>query len=160
MPRKWESSRSTTRHIKAIDHQVGHVNLMRHQRTDLPPSKSKWKQHSHKQRSKSQKRYSNEHKNQRPPFKNLIQAQPHKRRDRCSKCGDPKHVEDFKCPARKCQCKTCNKYVHFPNLCYKKQSSFKSRNPKAYQLQAGVVYVQEDSICSQPSDLTSSNESL
>ena len=36
------------------------VNLMRHQRRDLPPSKSKGKQHSHKSRSKSQKSYSNE----------------------------------------------------------------------------------------------------
>ena len=33
-----------------------------------------------------------------------------------------------------------------------------SGNPKAHQLQAGMVYAQEDSICSQSSDLTSSNE--
>ena len=57
-----QSSKSTTRHIKAVasDSQAAEVNLMRHQRTDLPPSKSNWKQHSHKHRSKSQKRYSNE----------------------------------------------------------------------------------------------------
>ena len=59
------------------------------------------------------------------------------KRDRYSKCGDPKHVEGFKCPARKFQCKTCNKYGHFTSLCYKKQSSFKSRNPKMHQLQVG-----------------------
>ena len=156
-----ESSKSTARHIKAIvsDPQMAQVNLIRHQRTDLPPSKSKWKQHSHKQRSMSQKRYSNEHKNQRSPFKKFDPSQVHKRRDRCSKCGDSKHVEGFKCPARKFQCKTYNKYSHFTSLCYKNQSSFKSTNPKAHQLQAGVVYVQEDSICGQSSDLTSSNES-
>ena len=41
------------------------------------------------------------------------------------------------------------------SLCYKKKISFRSRNPKVHQLQVGVVYVQEDSICSQSSDLTS-----
>ena len=87
---------------------------MRHQRTDLPPSKSEWKQHSHKHRSKSQKRYSNEHKNQRPPFKKFDPSQAHKRRDICSKCGDSKHVDSFKCPARKFQCKTCKNMVILP----------------------------------------------
>ena len=52
------------------------------------------------------------------------------------------------------------KYGHFISLCYKKEISFKSRNPKAHQLQAGVVYVQEDSICSQSSDLTFIDESF
>ena len=133
---------------------------MRHQRTDLPPSKAKWKQHSHKSRSKSHKGYSSEHKNPRPPVKKLDPSQAHKRRDRCSKCGDSKHVEGFKCPGRKFQCKTCNKYGHFSSLCDKKQSSFKSRNPKAHQLQVGVVCVQEDSMCSLSSDLTSSDKSF
>ena len=58
------------------------------------------------------------------------------------------------------QCKTCNKYGHFTSFCYKQQSSFKSRNPQAHQLQAEVVYVQENSICGQSSDLTSCNESF
>ena len=46
----------------------------------------------------------------------------------------------------------------FTSLCYKKPVSFKSRTPKAHQLQAGQVYMQEDSICGQSDDLTSSNE--
>ena len=68
LSKKMESSKSTTRHIKQVasDSQVTQVNLMMHQRTDLPPSRSKWKQHSHKSRSKSQKRYSSEDKNQGP----------------------------------------------------------------------------------------------
>ena len=133
---------------------------MRYQRTNHPQSKAKQTQHSHKSRSKSNKRYSSEHKNQSPPFKKFDPSQAPKRRDRCSKCGDSKHVEGFKCPSRKFQCKTCNKYGHFSSLCYKKQSSFKSRNPKSHQLQVGVVYAQEDSIYGQSSDLTSSNESF
>ena len=58
----------------------------------------------------------------------------------------------------KFQSKTCNKYGHFTSLCYKMLSSFKSRNPEAHQLQVGSVYTQENSICSQSSDLTSSDE--
>ena len=54
--RKMESSKSTTRHIRAVasDPKVALVNLMRHQRTDLPPRKSKWKQHSHKSKIKEE----------------------------------------------------------------------------------------------------------
>ena len=55
------------------------------------------------------------------------------------------------------QCKTCHK---FTRLCYKKKVSFMSRTPKAHQLQAAQVYMQEDSICSQSGDLTSSNGSF
>ena len=116
--------------------------------------------HSHKSRLRSHKRHSSEHKNQRPAFMKFDPSQAYRRIDRCSKCGDSKHVEGFQCPARKFQCKTCYRYGHFSSLCYKKQSSFKSRNPKAHQLQAGVVYAQEDSICVQSSDLTSSDESF
>ena len=134
---------------------------MRHQRTDLPPRNAKSKQKSHKSKSKSHKRYLGEHTNQRPPHKPRFDpSQAHQRRDRCSMCGDSKHVEGFKCPARKFQCETCNKYGHFTSLCFKKKISFKSRNPKAHQLQVGVVYAQEDFICRQSSDLTSSDESL
>ena len=74
LARKMESSKSTARHIKQVasDPNVAQVNLMRHQRTDLPPSKSKQKQHSHKFRSE---RYSSEYKNQGPlNKKKLIQV--------------------------------------------------------------------------------------
>ena len=52
--KKMESSKSTTKNIKQVasDPQAAQINLMRHQRTS---SKSKWKQHSHKSRSKSHK---------------------------------------------------------------------------------------------------------
>ena len=134
---------------------------MRHQRTDLPLSKSKWKQHSFKSRLKSQKRYSSEHNNQGQPYKKRFHPnKAHQRKDRCSKCGDSKHLVGFKCPERKFQYKTCSKYGHFTSLCYKKKVSFKPKTPKVHQLQVGVVYMQEDSICGVSGDLTSSNESL
>ena len=99
--------------------------------------------------------------NQRPPLKPRCDlSQAHQRRNRCSKCGYSKHVEDFECLQEMFQCKTCSRYGHFTSLCYKKKMSFTPRNPKAHQLQVGVVYAQEDSICSQSSDLTSSDESF
>ena len=54
LAKKMESSESAARHIKAVasDPQMTQVNLMKHQRTDLPSSKSKWKQHFHKHKSK------------------------------------------------------------------------------------------------------------
>ena len=57
------------------DPQAAQVNLLREQRTDFQPSKVNCKQHSHKPRSKGHKRYSNEHKNEGPPYKkDLIQT--------------------------------------------------------------------------------------
>ena len=56
--------------------------------------------------------------------------------------------------------KTCNKYGDFTSFCYKKKVSFKFRMPKVHQLQAGVVYMQDNSIHGLSGDLTSSNESL
>ena len=84
LAKKMESSKSTARHIKQVasDPQVAQVNLMRHQRKDLPSSKNKQKQHTHKSRSTSQKRYSSEHKNQGPPYKKRFNPnQAHQRRD-------------------------------------------------------------------------------
>ena len=119
---------------------------MKHQRTDLPPSKNKNKSKSFKSRQKTSKRYSREHKQVPPSKKKFDPQQAQKRKDICSKCGDSNHVEGFKCPAKKFQCKTCNKYGHVTSLCYKKSVSFKSRTPKVHQLQALVVYMQENSI--------------
>ena len=66
----------------------------------------------------------------------------------------------FQVSCKMFQCKTCNKYGHFITLCYKKKVSFKSQTLKVHQLQAGQMYTQEDSICGQSGDLTSSNESF
>ena len=59
LAKKMGSSKSTARHIRQAtsDSQVAHFNLMRHQRTDLPPSKAKWKQKLQTFRSKHPKRY-------------------------------------------------------------------------------------------------------
>ena len=47
-------------------------------------------------------------------------------------------------------CKACHKFGNFTTLCYqKKQAPFKSRRPKAHQLQARAVYVHRNAICGQ-----------
>ena len=144
LAKKMESSTSTTRHIKEVaSHpQAAQVNLMRHQRTDLPASKSRWKYQSPKFRSKGQKRYSSEHKNEQPPYKKKIDpSQANQRRERCFKCGDSKHIEGFNCPAGKYQCRNYMKYGHFTSLCYRRSESSKFRTHQAHQLQAGLLYM-------------------
>ena len=70
-------------------------------------------------------------------------------------------MEGFQCPVKKFQCKACHKFVHFASLCYQmKQAPFKSKRPKAHQLQAGTVYVQERTICSHFEDYSSSDNSF
>ena len=62
----------------------------------------------------------------------LILGNLHKNRNRCST-----HVEGFQCSVKKFQYKACHKFGHFTSHCYqKKQAPFKSRRPKAHQLQA------------------------
>ena len=39
--------------------------------------------------------------------------------DRCSKCGDSRHVEGLMCPDKKYQCKSYHKYGHLTSLCLK-----------------------------------------
>ena len=164
LAKRMETSKATAYHTKQVasDPQVAQVSLMRHQRTDLPPSKHKKKSQSFKSRPQSHKRYLGEHnQHQVLPYKKKFDPkQVHSRKDRCSMCRDSKHVEGFKCPARKFQCKTCNKYENFTSLCYKKSVSFKSRTPKVHQLQAGQMYMQEDSICGQSGDLPSRDDSI
>ena len=72
------------------------------------------------------------------------------------KCGDSAHLVGFQCLAKKFQCKACHKFGQFTSLCYQinqqKQVSHRSRKPKAHQLKAGALYVQENSISGQSED--------
>ena len=95
-----------------------------------------------------------------PPYRRKFDPkQAHRSKDWCSKCGDSRHVEGFKCPAKKYQCKSCHKKGHFTNLCLKKQVPFKPKAPKGHQLQAEEVCTHEDSLCGQSEELTLTNES-
>ena len=83
----------------------------------------------------------------------------HKYKDRCPKRGDSAHLEGFQCPAKKFQSKACHKFGHFTSFYYQKnqqkQAPYKSRKPKAHQLKAGALYVQDNCISSQSEDSSS-----
>ena len=125
---------------------------------DRPPTKQELRK-AFQSRTPSHKHHTGEH--QVPPYKRKFDPkQAHTSKERCSKCGDSRHIEGSKCPAKKYQCKSCHKYGHFCSLCFKIQVLFKSRVPKVHQLQAEEVHMQDESICSQSEDFTSSDDSF
>ena len=142
LAKKLGSSKSTAKHIKQVSSelQVKQVNLLRHQRTELPPSKSQRKQRkSFRSKQANHKYQQKDEQDERVPqayrrFKQVHTSQE----DRCSKCGDTLHIEGFKCPASRHQCKYCHKFAHFSYLCFKKKQEYgykrSSRSPKAHQL--------------------------
>ena len=137
LAKKIESLKAIARHIKAVasDPQVAQVNLIKHERTSCQASPSR----NNILTSLTQRRGTQVNTRVKDhPLSSLIQVKHI--RDRCSKHGNSKHAEGLKCPARKFQCKTYNKYGHFTSLCYKKQLPLQSRNPKTHQMQVGVVY--------------------
>ena len=70
LAKEMEASKATARHLKQVvsDPQAAQINLMRHQRTDLPPSKHQRK--AFKSRPPSHKCYTNEE--QVPPYKRSL----------------------------------------------------------------------------------------
>ena len=149
MAKKLKSSQSTARHIKKMSRepQATQINLLRHQRTELPPTKSQRKQNKRfKQRQPPNKKYPEDQYRERKPqtkerfYKN---SQEHtSSENRCTKCGDSSHIEGFRCPASRFQCKYCHKYGHFSKLCFKENGSEHKKNirrPKAHQLMVGTA---------------------
>ena len=100
LAKKMEASKATVYHIEQVASypQVTQINLMRHQWTDLPPSKSKRK--ALKSRWPSHKHHNSEQ--QVPTYKRKFDPkQAHTSKERCSKCGNFRHIEGFKCPVKK-----------------------------------------------------------
>ena len=144
MAKKLESSQVTAKHIKKVtrEPEAVQVNLLRHQRTELIPIKFQRKQN---------KRY----KSRQPTNKNYQEHTSFE--DRCSKCGDTQHIEGFRCPASRYQCKHCHKFGHFSKLCYKKEESEYKKNtrkPKSHQLMVGRA----SAVCGQSDASYSSSE--
>ena len=107
LAKKMEASKATVCHIKQIasDPQVAQISLMRHQWTDLRPSKHKRK--VFRSRPTSHKHHTSDQ--QVLPYKRMFDPkQAHTSKERCLKCGDSRHVEGFKCPVKKYQCKSCH----------------------------------------------------
>ena len=154
------------RHIKQVsgEPQATQINLLRHQRTELPQNRYKKKRSHTKPRLGNNKPHGHEqyqgqipHKNKgdhKPPTSNRLI--PSNNFNRFSKCGDTTHCEGFTCLAKKYQCKACHKVGHFTSQCFqrKQHSQYKYRCPKA---QANEIY---DSPDSYPSDVSSSKDSF
>ena len=149
MAKKLESSQSTARYIKKMssEPQGTQIHLLRHQRTELPPTKFQRKQNkSFKQRQPTNKKYQEDQYRERKPqakerfYKNTLK---HTRSEnKCTKCGDSPHIEGFRCPVSRFQCKHCHKYGHFSKLCFKKNGSENKQNirrTKAHQLMVGTA---------------------
>ena len=159
--KKFESSKATVHHIKRVagDQHATQINLMRHQRTEFPTNRHKKRRPTGK--PKLQKTPESPVTNQ---VKKLYDSRKtHKMPDHYNKCSDSIHAQGFQCPAKKFQCKVCNKCGHFSNLCYQKktQAHHKNscRNPEAHQLHAGPMYMKDSSSHSHSED-SSSDESF
>ena len=129
----------------ARDPKAVQVNLLRHQHTEIPPSKSKKKNKASKFRQEANKFYDEK---PRKLQENRRFDHEHTRQDRCSKCDDTPHVEGFRCPASRYKCKNCHKVGHLSSLCFKKkESEYKrdSRQPRGQQLKVGRASVQSSS---------------
>ena len=175
LAKKMESFKATAKHIKQVasDLQATQIHLMCHQHTELAPSKIQRKQKKSfmSRQATSKQHYHEDKQSERMPevhrrFNNNLQAHigqeryPSQRdtnQDRGNKCGNSQHVEGFRCPDIRYQCKNCHKFGHFSSLCYKKNGykrSLQPRSPKAHQLKIGSVCMQ-DSLCGQFEDNSS-----
>ena len=170
LAKKLESSEATTGHKKQVsgEPQATQINLLRHQRTKLPQNRYKKKRSHTKPKLGNNKPCGHEHYQGQIPHRNKgdHKPQPSNRPapsnnfNRYSKCKDTTHSERFTCPAKKkYQCKACHNFGHFTSQCFqrKQHSQYKSRWPKAHQIQADKIY---DSPDSYPSEVSSSEDSF
>ena len=148
LAKKFESSKTAVHHIKQVagDPQETQINLVRHQRIELPRNR-----HNKKRRpTGKQKPYKIPESQATNQVKIPYDSRKiHKIPDCCNQCGDSIHAQGFQCLAKKYQCKVCNKYGHFSSLCYQKKTQVhhknSHRNPKAHQLHAGPMYAHDSS---------------
>ena len=156
-----ESSKATARHIQQVagDPQAAQITLMHHQHTEL--SNGKHKKMKPMARLKQVHHKNIEHQQSSQYKKSFDPKLVHKSKDRCNKCGDSAHLEGFQCPVKKFQCKSCHKFGHYTSLCFQrvqhKQAPYKSWKPKAHQLEAGTIYVQDSVTGSQSEDSSTDN---
>ena len=115
MAKKLESLQATAKHMRQVtkDPQTTQGNLLRHQRTELPPSKFQRKQNKMcRSRQAPNKHYQEDtYKERMPQANGRFHKNPQecKRRsdheptrpDRYTKCGDSLHSKGFRCSASK-----------------------------------------------------------
>ena len=171
LAKKYESSKATVRHIKQVSGQpqASQINLLHHQRPELPQCRYKKKRSHAKPRlaNGNSKPAGNDHYHGQPHFmikgdhKLPMQNQmsPSIISYRCPKCGDMAHHDGFTCPAKKYQCKACHKFGHFTSQCFQRKQNpqHRFRQPKAHQLQVNESY---NHLENYSSDLSSSKDSI
>ena len=88
-----ESSKATVRHIKQVasDPQAAQINLMRHQCTDLPPSKNKKRIPFVNPRPPSHMKDTSDRQSHYK--KTFDDMNVYKNKERCEKCGDSNHIK-------------------------------------------------------------------
>ena len=104
LAKELESFKATACHIKQVagDPQAAQINLLRHQRTELPAGKYKKKRAPMKPKPSGKKNQGHEgYHSQVQPKKRFDTKGVHSDKSRCSKCGDSVHIEGFQCPAKK-----------------------------------------------------------
>ena len=161
LAKKLESSKATACHIKQVagNLQAAQINLLRHQRTEIPAGKYKKKRPTMKPKQSSHKHQGNVGYHPQAQPENRFETKGvHEDKSRCSKSDDSLNVQGFQCPAKKYQCKASHKSGHFTSMCYqKKQAPSKHRRPKAHQIQAGRRHV-HDNVSYNHSDEDSTSE--
>ena len=171
LAKKYESSKTMARHIKQVsgEPQATQINLLHHQRTELPQQRYKKKSSHTKPRlpNGNGKPARNDHYCSQPQYtikgnhklSMSNQMSPSNNSNRCSKCGDMAHRDGFTCPGKKYQCKACHKFGHFTSQCFQRKQNPKHRyrQPKAHQIQVDESY---DHLENYSSDLSLSEDSF
>ena len=110
LAKKLESSKAMTRQIKQVsgEPQATQINLLRHQRTELPQHRYKKKRSYTKPRLGNSKSHGHDQYQSQISQRNKVDHKlansnrpaPSNNFNRCLKCGNTAHCEDFTCPAK------------------------------------------------------------
>ena len=148
LAKKLESSKSTAKHIKQVsdEPQAAKVNVLRHQCTELPQNKFQRKQRRFKPKQYNSRNQQEHHQYDRtneriPQAKRKLRQNQTNTDDQCTRCGDTPHMQGFRCPASRHQCKYCKKIGHFSHMCFRKpqEQTYKKEphKPQAQQIHVG-----------------------
>ena len=148
MAKKLEGSQATAKHMKQVTNEphATQINLLRHQRSELPPSKVQRRQNKFRPNPIEKIIIKPITSPMNLPGRSSIQHRFTRILTDVINVGDSLHIEGFRCSARKTQCKHCKKFGHFSSLCYRKQEAYKegNRSPKAHQLTCNTVFPRYD----------------
>ena len=110
MAKKLDSSQATAKYMKQVTKELHptQINLLRHQRTELPQSKAQRRQNKfrHKPNFNRENHHQANYKPNEFIRKKSNPTQILQNSERYHKCGDSQHIEGFRCSARKAPMQT------------------------------------------------------